>query len=272
MKKITTLLTIGAAAIGIQSASANLIINGNFESGDDTGISSDYFFRFFGPDAGAGQYTVVNRLQDFHRGIAALGSLSGFGGSGFYYAANGASSTEQSPWYQIINNPSITLTTDTNSPVYYRFEARVANTVPYPAYAPPNLAFEIQVDGGAWNTFTETPLLSQQNQWILTYADTYLVNTPTSLGFRLRNLATAASGNDFALDNIYFGETTLSPSYLAGTTAIRSAGDIENPSNLASAVPAPGQIAASLVLLAGIGGYVFLKRRKAVKAGVTAAA
>jgi hypothetical protein len=33
-----------------------------------------------------------------------------------------------------------------------------------------------------------------------------------------------------------------------------------------AAVPEPGQIAASLVLLAGIGGYVFLKRRKAAKA------
>jgi hypothetical protein len=33
-----------------------------------------------------------------------------------------------------------------------------------------------------------------------------------------------------------------------------------------SAVPEPGQVAASLLLLAGIGGYIFLKRRKAAKA------
>jgi hypothetical protein len=32
-----------------------------------------------------------------------------------------------------------------------------------------------------------------------------------------------------------------------------------------AAVPEPGQVAASLLLLAGIGGYVFLKRRKAAK-------
>jgi hypothetical protein len=30
-------------------------------------------------------------------------------------------------------------------------------------------------------------------------------------------------------------------------------------------VPEPGQVAASLLLLSGIGGYVFLKRRKAAK-------
>jgi hypothetical protein len=30
-------------------------------------------------------------------------------------------------------------------------------------------------------------------------------------------------------------------------------------------VPEPGQVAASLLLLAGVGGYVFMKRRKAAK-------
>jgi hypothetical protein len=39
-----------------------------------------------------------------------------------------------------------------------------------------------------------------------------------------------------------------------------------------AAVPEPGQVAASLLLLAGIGGYVFLKRRKAAKAAVPAVA
>jgi hypothetical protein len=31
-------------------------------------------------------------------------------------------------------------------------------------------------------------------------------------------------------------------------------------------VPEPGQVAASILLLAGIGGYVWLKRRKTAKA------
>jgi hypothetical protein len=264
MKKITSLLAVSLACIGLQSASANLIVNGNFQSGN-TGFSSDYSFRS-GPSANAGEYTIVSNLAGFHTGIAGLGSLSGYGGSGLYYAANGATSTTQSPWRQTVNNPTLTLTTDINAPVYYRFEARVANTDPYPDYAAPNLAFEIQVNGGTWNTFTTTPLLSQQNQWTLTYADTYLQAAPTSLGFRLRNLATEASGNDFALDNIYFGLTTNAPSYPGA--AILSAGDITNPtlvSASSAAVPEPGQVAASLLLLGGIGGYVFVKRRKAAK-------
>ncbi len=38
-----------------------------------------------------------------------------------------------------------------------------------------------------------------------------------------------------------------------------------------SSVPEPGQVAASLLLLAGIGGYLWLKRRKAASPGPTAA-
>jgi hypothetical protein len=39
-----------------------------------------------------------------------------------------------------------------------------------------------------------------------------------------------------------------------------------------AAVPEPGQVAASLLLLAGIGGYVFLKRRKAAKSALATVA
>ncbi len=46
---------------------------------------------------------------------------------------------------------------------------------------------------------------------------------------------------------------------------------INGPSSPA-AVPEPGQVAASLLLLAGIGGYVFVKRRKAAKPAAPAAA
>ena len=44
-----------------------------------------------------------------------------------------------------------------------------------------------------------------------------------------------------------------------------STGALIQQSTFSSAVPEPGQVAASLLLLGGIGGYVFLKRRKAAK-------
>jgi hypothetical protein len=42
--------------------------------------------------------------------------------------------------------------------------------------------------------------------------------------------------------------------------------------NVSASVPEPGQVAASLLLLSGIGGHVFLKRRNAAKAVVPAVA
>ena len=51
-----------------------------------------------------------------------------------------------------------------------------------------------------------------------------------------------------------------------GVTAAASSGPDPSP------VPEPGQVAASLLLLAGIGGYGFLKRRKAAKPAVATVA
>jgi hypothetical protein len=56
----------------------------------------------------------------------------------------------------------------------------------------------------------------------------------------------------------------------SGNTLTRFAGAIDNVSfwdsqPVPSNVPEPGQVAASLLLLAGIGGYVFLKRRRTAK-------
>jgi hypothetical protein len=59
----------------------------------------------------------------------------------------------------------------------------------------------------------------------------------------------------------------------SGNTQTRFAGAVDNMAfwdsvPTPSTVPEPGQVAASLLLLGGIGGYVFLKRRKAAKPAV----
>ncbi len=61
----------------------------------------------------------------------------------------------------------------------------------------------------------------------------------------------------------------------SGNTLTRFAGAIDNMAfwdsvPTPSTVPEPGQVAASLLLLGGIGGYVFLKRRKAAKSAAAA--
>ena len=61
----------------------------------------------------------------------------------------------------------------------------------------------------------------------------------------------------------------------SGNTETRFAGAVDNMAfwdsvPTPSTVPEPGQVAASILLLSGIGGYVFLKRRKAAKVAVAA--
>lgn len=256
MKKLALLLVISSAC-AIHSASANLLVNGDFNSGN-TGFGSDYFYTSVNTAAGE-YYVLSDDASTWNGGFAAV---VGYGGSGNYLVANGSTSTSESPWFQTINNPSVTLTTNTNSPTYYRFEAQVAGLVDPNGAAEPNLSFEISVDGGAWNRFVNTPPSLGWGPWTLVYADTYLTAAPTSLSFRLRNQATDYNGNDFAIDSIYFGLTTSAPSYPAN--GISSSGVITQGLGAAptTAVPEPGTWAAAALLIGGAGFARWRKRTK----------
>ena len=223
--------------------SGNLVTNGDFELGS-TGFNSDYSRNYGsgvgGQATGEGQYKIVTQMADAHSGIASgWGNLTGFGGSGYYMFANGSTDVTKSPWKNTLTNPAVTLTTDINTPLYYRFEAQVANANGA-GWAQPSLSFEISIDGGAFKTFVYTPQLSVAQQWTTVYADTYFfTSAPSTIALRLRNLATDGSGNDFALDNIYCGLTANAPSFLAGTTTILSVGNITNPTPLSAPIPEP---------------------------------
>ena len=88
------------------------------------------------------------------------------------------------------------------------------------------------------------------------------------------NLRGAQTDAAFGIADLQFIATISNPL----VTYLRTGGDItalpvngvEFTGPESAAVPEPGQVAASLVLLAGIGGYVFLKRRKAAKAPAAA--
>ena len=129
------------------------------------------------------------------------------------------------------------------------------------SYAPPDLSFEISVNGGSWNRFVSTPSLNP-GDWTLVYADTYIAAAPTSLSFRLRNQATEYAGNDFAIDSIYFGLSSEAPS--SGSPII-SAGEISQglgPAPGPSSVPEPGTWAAAALLLGGAGFARWRKRTR----------
>ena len=247
-------------------SSNNLITNGNFAAGY-TGFQSDYqqWMPWWPAAMDAGYYSLSTDLSQ-HSGIYGWSfqnghnGFSGYNGSQYYLFANGATDTTQSPWYETLTTPSVALTTDANAPVYYRFEAMVANTDPA-GWAPPSLSFEINLNGSGWNQLTLSPDLSvNYDTWTLVYADGYFTNTPTSVGLRLRNASDQAAGNDFAVDNLYFGLSTNTPSYLAGRTNILSTGDLSAPISL-GAVPEPSTYA--LFGLGALGGIIVLRRCRA---------
>ena len=253
-KNLVLLLCALFSLAGI--ANANLIINGNFESGN-TGFQSDYtYLAPNGPMMDEGQYSVVSSLGEVHAIWAGAGSLSAQSGS-LYFVANGSPNTSLSPWMQTISvNSSSIQTSSSGSPVYYRFQAYVASV--YPDGAQPELAFEMSLDNsGIWQELTTSSAPPSAFNWYLTYRDGYFPTLPSTVSFRLRNAVSGALGNDLAIDSLYFGLSTSAPGY--GSNPINSIGAITGG---ISPVPEPGQIAASLLLLAGIGGYAFLKRRK----------
>ena len=256
MKRHPAFLSLLAFATAA-NLQANLIVNPSFESGN-VNFSSDYVYKSPGipPDMDAGQYGVIQSLDQAHSAWADAGSLSAQSGTN-YFVATGATSTEESPWYQTITpNPGgVTVTTDTNAPVYYRFQAYIASV--YPGGAQPELAFEMSLNNsGAWQQLTTSiaPSPEQYDTWLLTYRDGYFLSAPTSISFRLRNTVTEGFGNDFAIDSLYFGLSTNAPAYDPVETPIDSIGAITG-----GVVPEPGTWAAAALL---VGGTSFLRWRK----------
>lgn len=248
---------LGVLILFCGSAQANLLVNPSFESGN-TGFTSDYTYKAPSSPGNmdAGYYSVIQSLDQVHSIWAGAGSLSAQSGTN-YFVANGATDTTQSPWLQTISIApgAVTVTSNTNTPTYYRFEAYIASV--YPA-TPPQLAFEMSLNNsGIWQELTTSAAMEDYDTWYLTYRDGYFLSAPTSISFRLRNTVSDDFGNDLAIDSLYFGLSTNAPSYPAN--AINSIGPITG----GAAVPEPGTWAAA-ALLVGVAGYVRLRKRAKV--------
>jgi hypothetical protein len=177
------------------SASANLVVNGGFETGDNTGFTSDYNYVNFASATGQNypdsslwkekSYAVGTNPALYH-------SLWGPGftaHSGTYMMiVNGATSTGEQVWAETNLMPV------TQNATYY-FSVWIASIYPD---SPAELSFSIMgtqlgspiLAGavGAWKQFYVT-----WDSGINTYVDLAAIN-----------LNTAASGNDFCLDDIVF--------------------------------------------------------------------
>jgi hypothetical protein len=238
----------------------NIVVNGDFSAGN-TGFGSDYFYT--SNNTAEAEYYIDTDATTFNAGFYPL--VGPTGASDPYFIGNGASDVNLIPWYQTVTGTSISgvsVTSNVQSPTYYRFEALVSNLVDPGLMAPPALYFEINVNGLGWQNFTRTTN-TPFGSWGTNYVDTYFLSTPTSLAFRLRNFETSYNGNDFAIDNIYFGLTTESPSYDTGSTTILSAGNITNPTYVGpGAVPEidPAGMGSVMALITGALGL--LERRR----------
>ena len=132
----------------------------------------------------------------------------------------------------------------------------------------------------ASDTFLNVAINGTPSVYTWTLTDNYLLGANSSYLFKISgSLADAgiAGPND---SNVSTGTSgwTYNGRYLYSTYSSSVMGPFPSTPYIllsdeagSAAVPEPGQVAASLLLLAGIGGYVFLKRRKSAKTAVATA-
>jgi hypothetical protein len=221
MKKITSLLAIGAAAIGIQSASAALItLQTNFDNTFDDALSAPYVGN------ATLTYTSPSALPD---GVYEWNSFTGLTFSASF------------PDLGVTFTQTDLLSTDV-----------------YVAIVGSNFFFansnstDNSPQGGSADFSNGTYILTNEPVNNITLSSDF---RGTSFSYPLYQLLAGS-------DTVYMG------SYGADRQLASLGGGGGDP----AAVPEPGQVAASLLLLGGIGGYVFLKRRKVAKAAAPALA
>ncbi|QMW23109.1 PEPxxWA-CTERM sorting domain-containing protein [Sandaracinobacteroides saxicola] len=202
MMTMMTRAAIAALLLGATGAqAANLVVNGDFEAGN-TGFSSGYTYI-----APAGQfslypegaYTVDTNANNVHNQWASYGDHTS--GSGNYLIVNGAIQSGVTVW----ESGPIAVTGGTN----YFFEAFASNMCCGGfTGAASNLTFSVigDVSSAVLNTYTTgAPGVWQgfSNQWNS--------GGNSSVVLRLINGSTDFSGNDFAVDDINFGTTSMVP-------------------------------------------------------------
>ena len=178
---------IAVLALFSTGASANLITNAGFESGD-TGFSSAYTGGIY--IFGESTYSVVSDPNLAHGGAASYGDHTS--GSGLMMAVNGATTLGTVIWSQTVSVAAGTL---------YDFATYISS---WYDQNPADLTFAVNgTNIGGLNAPSTTGI------WELAFA-TWNSGANTSALIEIRNLNTVASGNDFALDDLYFGEAMFS--------------------------------------------------------------
>ncbi|NOX90953.1 MAG: PEP-CTERM sorting domain-containing protein [Gammaproteobacteria bacterium] len=217
-KKQTTLIGTMLLALALpHTASANLITNGDFEAGN-TGFNTDLNYNT-GSLLSAGVYTITTDPSLNHPAPASYGDNTT--GSGNMFAVNGSSTPGSLVW-----GTSIAVTTSTE----YDFGAYLSSWL---SSSPAQLQFSINGD-----IIGDLTASATTGVWDFFFAN-WNSGTATTANIQILNNNTSAGGNDFALDDIYFGAAIFS--------------------NPATAVPEP---ASFLLIAAGLVGIGFTRRKR----------
>ncbi|MEY5048726.1 MAG: hypothetical protein RLZZ175_2085 [Bacteroidota bacterium] len=168
------------------SITSNLVTNGNFSSGN-TGFSSSYGYNP-GNLTPEGKYDVLTNPRNDHPNFATCGDHTS--GSGNMMVVNGANTAGVTVWCGSVSvNPNSS----------YTFSTWVASVHPT---SPAILQFSINgVNLGSPFTASSTTCTWQQ------FCETWSSGANTTASICIVNQNTAASGNDFALDDIQMGVT-----------------------------------------------------------------
>ncbi|NDA26840.1 MAG: hypothetical protein EBZ05_08410, partial [Verrucomicrobia bacterium] len=219
--------------LAANSFAQNLVKNGNFSSGN-TGFTTSYTYSTGNSTNSSvfseGKYWVGSQASLVHPDFSSAYDHTSTNSSGKFFIANGGPDTTQTIWQSdVIFVSQYNMT--------FRFEAWVTSLVSLSSLAPPKLYFEIG-NGTSWTPLGgEVSLTSgiSPGTWVLKYTDGIL-SLPGNYYLRLRNNQSAAAGNDFGLDDIYFGLRTGSPSYASdqgsATPPTYSPVAVNTPSNL----------------------------------------
>jgi len=188
---IDVLETTTFALSVIAESEDNLIVNGDFENGDDGSFSTVYLEAianctshssgFLGCE---GVYAVMDDPSDGHNNFAACGDHTS--GNGNMMVINGASSLLQVWCQDVCVDPDAA----------YLFSAWAASVNPG---SPAELQFSI--DGNLIGSVFD--LTSTTCEWEQFEAD-WQANGETTVEICVTNQNTAAGGNDFALDDLEF--------------------------------------------------------------------
>ena len=188
MKSIRTKITTAIVAMAIASpgSAANLIINGDFESGN-IGFSSDYAFS---PANGSppAVYTVASDPSSWNRNFVSAGDHTT--GSGLMMIVNGSQNAGDIVW----RSESLSLSAATD----YFFEAFVMNVFPD---NPPVLTFAVSLDGGPEMVLDTLDVPNATGFWN-GLSTSFNSGGASTASLFLRNAQTAFGGNDFAIDDI----------------------------------------------------------------------